>query len=168
MRNPLSDHEPARFGDPEEVEVWWGGYSGRSMVVDFLVCLLLTGGVIAGAYAFHAKTPWRVVYWATGPIWFIVLCWWGYRMAAYSYRLTTRRLFHGRGFHRAPAVADLTSIVEVRMERSTVERWLRIGRLRVLRGPAGPPLVLDGVLHPEHVAHLIVRQIKEARAAVGS
>jgi hypothetical protein len=150
--------------EAEETDVWWGSYAWQSTVLHFVACGVLTAAVAGSAYAAGAAHPPRVAYWVAGPVWLLVLAWWVYRMSAFNYRLTTRRLFRGMGFTRAPEQVELVRVVGVTVQRSAFERWMGVGQVRVERGPEGPPLVLEGVRDPEQVARAIRRQVEEALA----
>jgi hypothetical protein len=163
-----------------EVELWWGGYSGWTMLPEFAVCAFLTAGMIGAAFYLHEEEnlPGNVaryaVYILTLALWCMVLFRWGWRMATLNYRLTTRRLFRcrGLGVNRVDAV-PLTEISRVWAEQTTMERRLGVGRVlvehdesgRVSAGSApsadGSPLQLTGVREPHRIAALIERQIKQ-------
>jgi hypothetical protein len=147
---------PINRNEPEETDLWWGSYAGRTLLPGFLACGLLTALVIVAAYASGATHPRRVAYWLTGPVWLLALAWCAYAMTAFTYRLTTRRLFRSRGFFRPIEQVELASTVEVRVRRSPVERWLGVGRVCVERGPGRPPVILKGVRNPELLATKIL------------
>lgn len=165
----MSDESPPAGEKPDEVDVWWGSYSGWSMLPSFVICGLLTLGMLAGSYFIWTdlgqeadKTRYEF-YLAAGLLWLIQLVRWVHPVIGLTYRLTTRRLFRGEGFlyPRLPP-AELTDIGAVLVEQSVVEYWLGIGRIRVV---ASTPLLLPGVRDPHRVAALIGRCAERARLA---
>src|SRR5438105_14663228 len=91
-------------------------------------------------------------------LWFVQAVAWLIHAIGLRYRLTTRRLFYQFGFRHPgqPGIA-LTRITQVSVEANRLEHWLDVGRLRIFVDQ-GPPLVLDGVRHPFHVARQIERR----------
>jgi membrane protein YdbS with pleckstrin-like domain len=163
---PESQETPAPPAE-EEVEVWWGSYAGRTMVPGFLVCLLATTGLIIAVYAWGgARNPRQLAYLISSPLWLVQTGRWLYRMTAFNYRLTNRRLFVSRAFRTAADVVDLARVERVRVERGPLERRLGVGRVYV-EAAGTPPLVLRGVLHPNAVAGQISDQVQQARAHPG-
>jgi membrane protein YdbS with pleckstrin-like domain len=156
-------HQPA-----EEVDVWWGGFAGRALVPSFHVCALLTILIIAGALYLGGwpGTPFvrASARLAIALIWLLQLGRWGYRMVAINYRLTTRRLFLNRGFrHPGQPGVELSRIRQVVVVRGMWERWLGVGRVRVILGEKESPVVLEGVRDPDYVALEIRKQVKHAQ-----
>ena len=163
----LSGHGLAgtRERQAEEVDVWYGAYAGRATLPRLIQLLLLSSLIIVLAWSLGA---WRGVnaarYTALAVIaalWFVQAVSWLIYAIGLSYRLTTRRLFYQFGFRHPgqPGIA-LTRITQVSVEANRLEHWLDVGRLRIFVDQ-GPPLVLDGVRHPFHVA----RQIERRRRA---
>lgn len=143
----------------EEVDVWWGGYSGWAMLPSFVICALLTLAAVSGGYLLwtdYGQRPAVVrdeFYVVTGLLWLVQLLRWTHPVVGITYRLTTRRLFCGEGFlyPRRPHV-ELTEIGAVLVEQTAVERWLGIGRLRVVASRA---ILLPGVRDPHRIAAII-------------
>ncbi len=146
----------------EEVDVWYGAYAGRATLPRLIQLLLLSSLIIVLAWSLGA---WRGVnaarYTALAVIaalWFVQAVAWLIRAIGLSYRLTSRRLFYQFGFrHPGQPGIELRRITQVAVEANRMERWLDVGRLRILVDH-GPPLVLDGVRHPFHVAKQIERR----------
>jgi hypothetical protein len=123
----------------EEVDVWWGGYSGWAMLPSFLVCGLLTLAALSGAYLLwsdygqHPAVVRFEFYVVAGLLWLVQLLRWAHPVVGLTYRLTTRRLFCGEGFlYPRLAPVELADIGAVLVEQTSVERWLGIGRVRVV------------------------------------
>lgn len=158
--------------DPDqELDVWWGAYAGRAMLFSFTLCALLTLAVAAGGWYFwhvrgqSAYFMRHVVLGLTGAIWFVQGLRWAYRTVSINYRLTTHRLFRDRGFHNPTAgTVILERVTDVAVEpRTALEQLVHVGRIRVTSEDDTPPLVLEGVYQPEHVAAEIRRQVQRAR-----
>jgi hypothetical protein len=155
----------------QEVDIWWGSYAGRTMTPSFVVCALLTGIIIWGVWIFwpaNEDRPYLMRYTdyiLVGAVWLFQLVRWGYRIIGINYRLTSKRLFCQRGFQTSASRAiDLTQIATVRVERLALVNFLKVGRLRVVPiEDSQPPLVLESVPNPDHVAATIMKQVKQAR-----
>jgi len=159
---------PAPAEPEAEVELWWDGYSGWTMVPDFAVCAFLTAVMISVAWYLHseenvpADRARYIVYGLAAAIWFMQLYRWARRLATLNYRLTTRRLFHcrGLGVNRVQALA-LADITLVRVEQSHLQRHLGVGQVQVKTATAALDLI--GVREPHRIAALIERQVQRAR-----
>jgi Bacterial PH domain len=157
-------------GDRQETDVWWGSYAGRTMLPGFLTSGIITLALVLLAWycystgrmtASHAR---RAVEGPATLIWLMLLLHCGYRMIAWNYRLTTRHLFLERGFHTpAGGGIKLTRIAQVLVQRNVLERWVGVGRLRILLTDAPEPLILEGIRNPEHIAVEIRRRVEKAR-----
>jgi hypothetical protein len=155
----------------QETDIWWGAYAGRTMTPSFVICTLLTGLLIWGVWMFWPKNENRpyleryTTYILVGAVWIFQLIRWGYRILAINYRLTTRRLFCQRGFQSgATTTIDLAAIATVRIERASLESYLKVGRLRIVPvDTSRPPLLLEGVWRPDQIAALIMSQVQQAR-----
>ena len=120
----------------EEVDVWWGSYSGWTMMPSLLVCIALTALIAwftwvtfrGGRSGFVQLTFLSLA----GSVWILQTLRWAYRSCSYNYRLTTRRLFRDLGF-------------------GTTRRRVVV----YFQDQATRPLVLGGVRHPRNVADLI-------------
>src|SRR5262245_22311950 len=102
----------------EEVELWWGAYSGWAMTPSFVVCVLLTGLII------WASWHWMPGGWvkvtavaASGVVWLVQLARWAYRALGHNYRLTDRRLWLAHGIRRrAISAVELSGVEKVTVE----------------------------------------------------
>lgn len=162
--------EAAGLIDPaQEIELWWGGYAGRTMLPAFVGCALLSAAVVLlaqllwreenvpGALSFRLAMYFIVLVWA------VVLTRWAYLTASVAYRLTNRRLLRERGFsHPALAPIELAHVRAVRVEQRGWERWGRVGQVLV-ETLDGAVHVLVGVHDPQHVAEAIGHQVRRCQ-----
>jgi membrane protein YdbS with pleckstrin-like domain len=149
-----------------EVDIWWAGYAGRTMLPGFVGCCILTAAITLLAWAFSASglppSLMRYAFYAsTGLLWALQVGLWFFRCVAMNYRLTTQRLYVDRGFlPSAFTVVELISIIQVGVEQDWLERRLGVGHLRISQdAPGSRPLVLRGVRDPERLA----KEIRRAR-----
>ena len=170
--DPEKGHGGAhRVLETEETDIWWGSYAGRTMLPGFLLCLVLTIILLAldaylGSRQSRSDLVSSAVLGVAGALWLFQGTRWLYRMTAINYRLTNRRLLYTRGFKLVEGWAiDLAHIKHVGVVSGPVERLLGVGRIRIhVENETAPPIVLDGVLAPEHVARTIHRRARQARA----
>jgi membrane protein YdbS with pleckstrin-like domain len=154
----------------QETDVWWGSYAGRTMLPSFVLCSLATATLVWAAFAIWEEglgyDPARYAFYGLmGGLWLWQFIRWGYRIIAYNYRLTTRRLFCMRGFlySRDPAV-ELDRVATVTVEQSPLERLLGCGTIIILlEGAAEAPVVLPGVRNPQSIAEEIRNHARTAR-----
>jgi hypothetical protein len=160
---------PSEAEEVEEVDLWWGGYAGRTVVPEFVLAGLLTvalvglawySGAWKGADRLRSLMPILL-----GGFWLFQVARWLYRVLTANYRLTTRRLLCECGFgHPARPGIELNQVSQIVVERRLFERLAGVGRLRiVVQDGAVPPLILEGVPDPEQVAMLIRRQVQHVR-----
>ena len=148
-----------------EVDIWWGGYAGRTMLPSFVGCVLLTALIALIGWRLYVLgySPGLVrysCYGLAGTLWLIQLGLWLHRSIAITYRLTTRRFYRDQGFSRARFDAiELAAIADIEVKQDQLERWLGVGRVRLHVPTNGRrPLVLWGVSDP-------ARLVKELRRA---
>lgn len=162
-----ADDESAR-APADEVELWWGGYSGWAMLPLFFVCACVTAAMIGSAWYLYSEEnvpgdrARYAVYLLALALWSMVIAVGLYRMVSWNYRLTTRRLFLIRGINpRTAAVTPLGDIQCILVSQTPVERRLNIGSVRVQASRL--EMDLPGVRDPHHVAGLIEKQVKRVR-----
>jgi hypothetical protein len=159
---PAADRVPPP--DAEEVDVWWGAYSGWTMLPSFLACLALTGLLAWGAWLLVPPGWFHTTVLGLGALlWAVQASRWLWRVLSYHYRLTNRRLFQ----HRSVALtntlsAELADVVHVALQKSAWDRLVGVGRIRVQRQDGGR-LVLEGVRNPARIAELIRDCVHKAR-----
>ena len=160
---PLADIE-------QEVDVWLGGYAGRTQLPSTLVLLVLTG-VFLGLVWSHldeVDPDYRSAvnlgaFVLAGLVWLVQALRWGYRKVLLGIRLTTRRLFYGRGgLFPTGQVVSLLDVTGVEVRQRFLERLLGVGRVIIFR-TGGKPVVLAGVAHPSHLAATISLQVNIAK-----
>ncbi len=176
---PSRSDAPAPAGDDPEVDrhqetdVWYGGYAGRTMWGSFLVCIALSLLVQAAAWYVWHDVPadqHHLLVLADETIITVIWLWqlvrWGHRKLAVGVRLTTRRLFYDQGFrYSCWSVLHLKRIARVEAKQNAVERWLRIGTIRVFEaGADAPALVITGLTYPEAAAERIRAQAEKAKS----
>jgi hypothetical protein len=150
-----------------EIDVWWGSYSGRTMLSSFAACLLLTAGLVLCTWMVGREYRQEAVvvrlefYLIAALLWGLQLGLWVYRVTGLNYRLTTRHLFWSQGARSRPGSMELTDVRNVREMQNGLERWLGVGRV-CITGKEPEPLVLRGVSQPERVAALIARTVEQA------
>jgi len=175
IANRLERQAQPNIDEDQETDIWWGSYAGRTMTPSFIVCGLLTVLLIWSVWLIWPEPDNRpyleryTTYILVGAVWSFQVVRWGYRILALNYRLTTHRLFCQRGFQTAAMTSiDLSKIATVRIERAPLENQLKVGRLRIIPVDASlPPLLLEGVWHPDQIAGLIMKQVQQARQKQG-
>jgi hypothetical protein len=151
---------------PEEVEVWWGVYSGWTMMRSFAVCVLLTG-LIGWASWYYVPEGWVkiTVVGTSSIVWLVQMTRWARHVFGNNYRLTTRHLWVLYGVRQTALVAvELARVKLVTVEQTWLERRLGVGSISVVPEEGGAALVLRGVRQPFHAADLIRTTVKAARA----
>ena len=150
--------------ETQEVDLWLGGYSGRTMLPSFLGCGLVTG-LLGWVAWLEGQWTSRLLRGVIYGMWVIQLLRWGYRSVSVTYRLTTHRLLRDRGFsHPADGEIELRQVAAVHVEKNLLERLVGVGRIVVRpEGNNSPPLVLAGVYHPEQSAALILAAVERVR-----
>src|SRR5262245_51665846 len=152
-----------------EVDVWWGGYAGRTMVPWLVVCALLTAAFALAAWllarsGFSSSAIRYGFYVVTGTTWLIGVCLGAYRCVAVTYRLTNHRLYLDRGFYRSAFhVIDLRSVTRVEVEQGLWDRWLGIGSLRISLAAQASHVYVTGLREPARLA----KEIRRARRRLG-
>lgn len=159
-------------GPVEERDLWWGSYDPRTMLPSFAFGLVLTVAVIltvhfvAAVYGLPAKFARYTNDGVLVVLWSYLVGRWIYRVVAYNYRLTTRRVFCETGFYLPPHTGiELARIAQVVVEKRPAERWLGLGRIRLILADEKRTVVLEAVRFPDQVAMTIRHQIELARAA---
>jgi hypothetical protein len=166
---PVAAASPAALpGQGEEVDLWWGSYSGWTMLPSFAVCTLLSGIIVVAVWQVLPREYVRTTIlslWLV--VWSVQLVRWGRRIFGWNYRLTTRRLFQDRGIRVTRFLqVDLTEVAQVAVRSQGLERWLGIGQLHVtFEKVSFSPMILEGVRDPSRVAELIRRAVHAARPA---
>ena len=155
------DSDPA-----EEVEVWWGGYSGWALTPSFVVCLLITAFIVWASWHYLPRHLFRVTATvAASLVWGVQFVRFGVRVLGFNYRLTTRRLLLSRGVRRLRVRAiELARVRRVTPETSGLEALFGVGRVYVHVEGEAAPHVLPGVRNPRNVAALIRAAAQAAQA----
>src|SRR5438876_2032340 len=91
----------AREPPPEEIDVWWGAYSGWTMLPSMTLCVALTSFLAVGLWAWGPHGYRQLLFLLLGTaLWLVQGLRFFWRVFGSSYRLTSRRLFRDRGFLR--------------------------------------------------------------------
>lgn len=162
---PCPSSEKPHVPEPvEEIEVWWGSYSGWNMLPSWAICCILTVLIAWGGATLEFGRFWRVlVFVLAATLWLLQLARWGYRVLSYNYRLTNRRLFRDTGFFHDDRIRiDLSLISKVDTSVKPYEAWFDTGRVLISTDEGLPPIPLKGVRNPRAVAELIRACVKQA------
>ena len=153
--------EPTRFGsvDPQEEELWDGGFSPKAMYGAFIVAASLTIASTAAVILYWDKNQIAWIALAAG----IVIVWLSLGLALASrrigvhYRLTRFRLFHEHGvLTRVTDRLETIDIDDVTVKQTLLQRLLGTGTIIVMSSDRTvPQLRMDGIDHVRHVADLI-------------
>jgi hypothetical protein len=150
----------------EEVDVWWGGYSGWTMLPSFMVCLALTALIAWAAWLLVPKDMLKVtILGVVGGLWAGQTVRWLYRVFGYNYRLTTHRLFLSRGFlYAQPLQVSPTAVAHVVLVKTTWDRLVGVGRIKIVpEDKAQPFQVLQGIRRPGPIAELLRSWVQKGK-----
>ena len=158
------NHARAENAEALQQTVWEGTFSSRAMIDVWVICGLVTIGLlVAGGWFGANKTVWWILLAA-------ILILWGYNLLVFisrrigvRYQLTTQRFIHEKGVlrHTSDRI-DLIQIKDIRCEQGLIERILGVGTIRILSGDlSNPELLLRGI----DDAKTVSARIDEARRA---
>src|SRR4051794_9261587 len=110
----------------QEVYVFWGGYSSRTMLPSLLVCFGLTALIVWLAWTFFEREDIKlIVLSASGILWVVQSMRFGYRFFGYNYLATTRRLVQDWGLlNKGIRTLFLTDVERVDVRQSSLEKLL--------------------------------------------
>lgn len=160
----MNDQTSSDPNAAQETDVWWGGYSGLTLLPSLLVCFVLTGVIFWGAWSLVERRHVQWTIWTlTGAVWLVQSWRWGWRVFGINYRLTTRRLLIDRGHvwsnRRAIELASVRSVVTQRIATTGLTG---VGRVLV-QCDNGESVVMEGLSAPETVAALLRERIGSQR-----
>jgi membrane protein YdbS with pleckstrin-like domain len=169
---PLETDLPAAVpsGTDQETDVWWGSWSGWTMLPSMAISIVLTGVIVWWAWTHVDRRFVQLTIWAlAGLVWLVQLARWSWHWFGHNYRLTTRRLIVWRGhLRRFHLMAPLSQLEHVRVEEYVHSRWTKVGRIVVAVHASGEPhrdeVELNGVRNPHEVVELIRAMSLRARA----
>ncbi len=152
-----ADKNPEVMERSQEVDVWWGSYSGWTMVPSFLGCILLTGMIAWFGFTFVREKAQRTILLASAVVWLVQGGRWAWRFFGISYRLTNRRLFIDNGFFRpVRQQVEMSAISKVRPEKNCLDRLVGVAHIYLeYADPTQKSVVLEGVRNPEEVKKLL-------------
>lgn len=156
----------------QELDVWWGSYSGWTMLPSLALCIGLTALLAWGAWQLLDKGWVRFTIMAlASTLWLLQAMRWCYCVFGYNYRFTTHRLFQTRGLFRPDVEISLARVTKVAVRRGPHDVLAGVGDLLItLDGATRPQVMLDGVARPLQVAEHLRQVCARARslAATGS
>ena len=148
----------------QETDVWWGAYSGWTLLPSLLVCIALTGAIVWGTRTFVERGHVQWSFWAlTGAVWLAQTYRWSWRVFGINYRLTTRRLLIDHGHWRPKRWSiDLQNITGVDVKRNALSVLSGVGQV-VVRMAQGGPTVLESVRAPEELEARLREAMRRAQ-----
>jgi hypothetical protein len=151
-------------GAAEETDLAWQGYSPAALLPSTIVLAVVTVSVIV---LLRPLVPTWVLHEAAdaplAALWIFQAIRAAYRLLAYDYRLTTRRLFCGRGrLYPVDAPVELALVIRVAARQTPLGRLTGIGTVVINREDA-PPMELVGVRQPKVLAAQIEEAATKAR-----
>ncbi|QDU94273.1 PH domain-containing protein [Lignipirellula cremea] len=158
-KSPLGN--PRDVSDDEEVQLWEGGYSGKSMVGSWVIAVLATIGAGVGSAFIPDFKLLPQTWMAIAGV--VLLMWVGlglqlaYRKMSVHYELTTQRFIHKKGLlSRVTNRIEVIDIDDVALKQGMVERMLNVGSIELISSDQSDPrLQLDGVADVQHVFDVI-------------
>ena len=151
----------------QESDIWWGSWSGWTMLPSLVVSVVLTGIIVWWAWTYLDRRFVQLTIWAlAGLVWLVQLWRWCWRWFGCNYRLTSRRLIVWRGhFRRLSLMTPLTRLEHVRVETYSHSHWTQVGRIVIALVDGNGEIELNGIKNPHEVAKLIRATAQRARAA---
>jgi uncharacterized membrane protein YdbT with pleckstrin-like domain len=149
----MSDSDRQHAAEPQETDVWWGAYSGLTLLPSMLVCVLLTGVIVWGTRSFVERRHVQLTFWVlTGAVWLVQSYRWSWRVFGLNYRLTTRRLLIDKGHWQLKRWSvDLRELISVEVIRDFLSAWTGVGHVSV-RTAQNERVILESVAAPEELA----------------
>lgn len=145
--------------DDTEVELWVGNYSGKEMIINWVIAAIATVATIVLVFIFGRWDPvvWMISMGCVAVIWvwlgFLLL----YRKWSVAYRLTNQRFVHRRGLLaiRTDRIETI-DIDDVAFTQGILERMLGVGTIRIASTDRShPELILRGIDKVQEVASLM-------------
>jgi hypothetical protein len=151
----------------EETEIGWYGYAAATLLPGTLALAALTAAAVVSLRPRVPPTIMREAVDAPlAALWLVQTIRAAYRVLAYHCRLTTRRLFHGRGRLYPPEPPlDLATVANASARQTLLGRLLGVGTVRVVPedGAERPAVELTGVRRPRMLAAAIEQAATAAR-----
>jgi hypothetical protein len=169
---PRLSATPIAVPDPptatgEEVALGWHGYDAAALLPSTAALGLLTAGVLLGLRRLvPPAVVVEAVYAPLAALWAGQAVRAAYRLLAYSYRLTTRRLFRERGpLYPREAPLDLATVARAEVRQTPLDRVLGVGAVRVVpeESSGRPAVELTGVRRPRALAAAVEAAARAAR-----
>lgn len=144
--------------DDHEAALWEGGYSPKAMLGGWLLSLIVTILVFAGAaFVPMGGAEWLVAAAIAAAFWIGNLLVLVYQRLSHSYKLTTQRFIHGHGvLRRVTDRIEVIDIDDVQVTQGFIERMLGVGTIRILSSDTtSPTTTLHGIDDVTRIATLI-------------
>ncbi|HEY1381319.1 MAG TPA: hypothetical protein VGF55_31250 [Gemmataceae bacterium] len=160
---------PAVVPEPaEETDLAWHGYAVAALLPStFALAAVTVGTIIALRPLAPAWVMREAVDAPLAALWLLQAIRAAYRLLAYDYRLTTRRLFRGRGpLYPPEPPLELAAVVRADVRQTVIDRLIGVGTVRVIpedATPSQPAVELAGVRRPKVLAAIIDEAAKAAR-----
>lgn len=145
--------------DDTEVELWVGNYSGKEMVINWVLGSIVTVAaiVIIAIFFMQVWQAWAIGMGAVALMW----AWLGllllYRKWSVAYRLTNQRFVHRHGLLaiRTDRIETI-DIDDVAFTQGILERMMGVGTIRITSTDrSDPELILRGIDKVQEVASLM-------------
>jgi hypothetical protein len=151
----------------EEVDLGWHGYDAGALLPGTLVLSVLTAGALLELRRLVPPSMVvEVVYAPLAALWAGQVIRLAYRLLAYRYRLTNRRLLRERGRLYPPEEPlDLATVARVEVSQPLFDRLLGVGTVNVVPEEASgrPAVELPGVRRPQVLAAAVEQAAQAAR-----
>jgi hypothetical protein len=156
---------PAATG--EEVELAWHGYSAAALIPSTIALAAFTASALV---LLRPLVPTWVVHEAAdaplAALWMLQAVRAGYRLVAYSYRLTTKRLLRSRGrLYPADEPLELATVGRAVVSQTLLGKLFEFGTVRVFREDGTAAAEFPGVRRPKVLASQIEEAVTAARQA---
>lgn len=128
--------------EDQEQDLWAGGYSGKAMYGTWLLGVLVTIGLLAGALLAFPPLGFGIPV-----LWIFLGCAFAYKKLSVHYELTTQRFIHKTGIlKRVTDRIEVIDIDDVTYEQGIVQRLLGVGTIKISSSDrTHPELTLSGI-----------------------
>ncbi len=175
LRDDVSREDRAEEVDREKT-LWEGAYSGKSMLGTWILAILGTVVLCAGAGALHV-TPlvafapfiWAITGGAIVIMWLYLFGLMFYRKWSVQYELTDQRLIHRVGIlSRQTYRIELLDVDDVSFKQGFIERMAGVGSILITSSDEShPELWLIGISQVEQISDLIDNARRKERRRRG-
>ncbi len=156
--------------DVPEQDLWIGGYSPKAMYGSWIGAAVATfAAVVVVAVWQNTGFAWTVVGIVAAVVWSALLLVLVYRRASVSYRLTTQRFFHEKGFlSRTTDRVEVIDIDDITVKQGFIERLLGVGTVIISSSDrTEPELPVAGIDQVKQVADVLDKARRAERQRRG-